>query len=46
MSNILDHKFNYLDDNYRTSGFGGPGIVRSAPLVPERTFMARATLTF
>ena len=46
ISNILDRNFNYLDDNYRTSGLGGPGIVRSPRLVPERTVMGRVTLTF
>jgi hypothetical protein len=41
--NILDHKLKFQDDSFREIGRNEP---RGARYVPERTFLARATLNY
>jgi tetratricopeptide (TPR) repeat protein len=41
-TNLLDEKFNYQDDDFRTAG----ARARFGPFIPERAVLARLTLNF
>jgi hypothetical protein len=47
ITNLLDSRFNFQDDNFRTSGATSElGTVRAPMYVPERAVTARLTLSF